>query len=62
MYFFIVRKQKRNLEDVINDLNTLEIFNDKDKRILNPIYNSELEILKNIILPFGIMKKGKIIF
>lgn len=52
--FYFKRCMISELESCINDLNSMKLFNDKDKNILNPIYERDLKKVKNKILPFGV--------
>jgi hypothetical protein len=59
--FFWKDKEIQELEEQIKDLNTMSLFNSKDREILNPVYEKNLEQLKNKLLPFGVYIKGLIV-
>ena len=51
--FYWKGKQITALEEQITDLNTMDLFNQRDRDILNPVYEKDLERVRNKILPFG---------
>lgn len=59
--FFWKNKEIQELEEQIKDLNTMSLFNRKDREILNPVYAKDLKQLKNKVLPFGFYIKGWIV-
>jgi hypothetical protein len=56
---FRTKKEKEYIKELKSEVNTHPVFDERDKEILNPIYDKELDKLNKKKAPFGIriMKK-----
>jgi hypothetical protein len=58
--FFNTKKEIEYVKELKEEVDSDPIFNEKDKKILNPIHDNNLKKLNNKKLPFGVRTKNGI--